>query len=97
VNYRRLNSVTTKDVYHLLRIDESLNQPEGSKRFCTNNLNAEYWQVELDPDDKNKTAFVTLEGLYECKASAILILMHQMCISTNKVSSVMLRSNKFQI
>ena len=65
VDYRRLNSVTTKDAYPLPRIDESLNQLRGCKWFCTLDLNAGYWQVELDPDDKDKTAFVTREGLYE--------------------------------
>jgi hypothetical protein len=33
----------------------------------------------------------------ECKTHTILILMHQMCISTNKVSSVMHRPKTLEI
>lgn len=65
VDYRRLNSVTMKDAYPLPRIDESLNQLNGAKWFSTLDLNAGYWQVELDPNDKPKTAFVTRQGLFE--------------------------------
>ena len=65
VDYRRLNSIPTKDAYPLPRIDESLNQLRGSEWFSTLDLNAGYWQVELDPCDKHKTAFVTRQGLYE--------------------------------
>lgn len=65
VDYRRLNSITTKDAYPLPRIDESLHQLRGAKWFSTLDLNAGYWQVELDPEDKKKTAFVTRQGLYE--------------------------------
>ena len=28
-------------------------------------MNSGYWQIELDPADKHKTAFVTRQGLYE--------------------------------
>lgn len=65
LDYRRLNSVTMKDAYPLPRIDESLNQLNGAKWFSTLVLNAGYWQVELDPNDKPKTAFVTRQGLFE--------------------------------
>jgi hypothetical protein len=33
----------------------------------------------------------------KCKTNTLLILMHQMCISTTQVSSVMLRSKKLEI
>lgn len=59
VDYRHLNSITMKDAYPLPRIDESLHQLRGAKWFSTLDLNAGYWQVELDPEDKKKTAFVT--------------------------------------
>lgn len=70
--------MTMKDAYPLPRIDESLNHLNGAKWFSTLDLNAGYWQVELDPNDKPKTAFVTRQGLFEfnvmpfglCNASA---------------------------
>ena len=65
IDYRRLNSATVKDAYPLPRIDESLDQLRGARWFSTLDLNAGYWQVEMDPADRPKTAFATREGLYE--------------------------------
>ena len=65
VDYRRLNNFTIKDAYPLPRIDESLDQLSGAQWFSTLDMNSGYWQIELDPADKHKTAFVTRQGLYE--------------------------------
>ena len=59
------NDVTMKDAYPLPRIDESLDQLSGSKWFSCLDLSAGYWQVEVDPEDKQKTAFLTRRGLFE--------------------------------
>ncbi|MCG8048996.1 MAG: reverse transcriptase domain-containing protein, partial [Candidatus Thiodiazotropha endolucinida] len=67
VDYRRLNDVTIKDAYPLPRIDESLDQLAGSKWFSCLDMNAGYWQVELDPEDRKKTAFISRKGLFEFK------------------------------
>ncbi len=65
VDYRRVNSVTVKDSYPLPRIDVTLDALGGSKWFSTLDLASGYWQVEVDPMDKCKTAFVTEGGLFE--------------------------------
>ena len=65
IDYRRVNDVTVKDAYPLPRIDESLDQLAGSKWFSCLDLSAGYWQVEVEPGDKQKTAFTTRRGLYE--------------------------------
>ena len=65
VDYRRLNSITTKDAYPLPKIDESLCQLNGYRWFCTLDMDSGYWQVELVQNDKHKTAFATRQGLYE--------------------------------
>ena len=65
VDYRRLNDVTKKDAYPSPRIDDTLDALAGAKMFSTLDLASGYWQVKLDPDDREKTAFVTLQGLYE--------------------------------
>ena len=67
VDYRRLNEVTIKDAYPLPRIDESLDQLAGSKWFSCLDMNSGYWQVELDPQDREKSAFISRKGLYEFK------------------------------
>ena len=67
IDYRRLNDVTIKDAYPLPRIDESLDQLAGSKWFSCLDMNAGYWQVELEPEDRKKTAFISRKVLFEFK------------------------------
>ena len=67
VDYRKLNSVTRKDAYPLPRIDDTLSTLAGSQWFSTLDLVSGYWQVEIDPSDKPKTAFCTTEGLFQFK------------------------------
>ena len=56
VDYRKLNSITRKDAYPLPRIDDSLDALNGSKWFSTLDLICGYWQVEMDENDRQKTA-----------------------------------------
>ncbi|GFX09061.1 retrovirus-related Pol polyprotein from transposon 297 [Trichonephila clavipes] len=67
VDYRKLNSVTKKDVYALPRIDDTLDCLKGAKFFSSMDLRSGYWQIEIDEADREKTAFITPEGLYEFK------------------------------
>ena len=67
VDYRRLNKVTVKDAYPLPRIDDSLEQLSGNAWFSTLDLCSGYWQVELSPEDRHKTAFATRRGLFQFK------------------------------
>ena len=59
VDYRKLNDLTRKDAYPLPRIDETLDALTGAKYFSTLALASGYWQVELDPQDREKSAFTT--------------------------------------
>ena len=65
VDYRRVNDVTIKDAYPLPRTDDALGQLSGSKWFSCLDLNSGYWQIEVDENDKCKTAFSTRQGLFE--------------------------------
>ena len=64
IDYRRLNAVTKLDVFPLPRIDDS-DLLSCSKYFSTLDLASGYWQVAMDDDSREKTAFVTHSGLYE--------------------------------
>ena len=65
VDYRRLNAVSKKDVYPLPRVDETLDLLGGAKYFTTLDFRAGYWQLEVRPEDREKTAFTTPFGLFE--------------------------------
>ena len=67
VDYRKLNSLTTKDVYPLPRIEDALSRLDGSNYFTILDMQSGYWQVEMSPEDRHKTAFVTADGLYQFK------------------------------
>ena len=65
VDYRKVNAVTRKDAYPLPRVDDTLDTLSGAKWFSTLDLISGYWQVEMSPQDREKTAFCTHEGLFE--------------------------------
>ncbi|UYV71727.1 hypothetical protein LAZ67_9000138, partial [Cordylochernes scorpioides] len=64
VDYRNLNSITVKDQYPLPRIDDCFDSLHGSRYFTSLDLCSGYWQVEVEEQDREKTAFVTPDGLY---------------------------------
>lgn len=65
VDYRRLNTISVKDVYPLPRIEETLSRMDNACIFSAMDLESGYWQVPMHNDAKAKTAFVTPGGLYQ--------------------------------
>ena len=65
IDYRHLNDKTKSDVFPLPRMDDLLDQLGKSKFFSTLDLASGYWQVQVHPDSREKTAFITHQGLYE--------------------------------
>ena len=65
VDYRRLNAVTRKDVFPLPRIDDLLDQLKGKTVFSILDAKSGYWQIKMERESQEKTAFVTTQGLYE--------------------------------
>ncbi|GBM54291.1 Transposon Ty3-G Gag-Pol polyprotein [Araneus ventricosus] len=66
-DYRKLNEITIKDSYSLPRIDDTLDALNGRQWFSTLDFKSGYWQVEIQPEDKEKTAFTTGQGLWQFK------------------------------
>lgn len=65
VDYRRLNAVTKKDIYPRPRIDDVIDCLHSASYFSSIDLQSGYWQIPMHPSDKEKTAFVTPDGLYQ--------------------------------
>lgn len=65
IDYRKLNNQTIKDAYALPNIEEMFSALTGSKWFSVMDLKAGYYQVEVEEEDKYKTAFVTPMGFWE--------------------------------
>jgi hypothetical protein len=67
VDYRRLNAVTKNDSYALPRVDDCLDSLGDAKFFTTLDANCGYWQIEVDPSDRDKTTFTSHRGLFRFK------------------------------
>ncbi|GBL80450.1 Transposon Ty3-G Gag-Pol polyprotein [Araneus ventricosus] len=67
IDYRKLNEIRKKDSYPLPRIDDTLDALNGSQRFTTLDLKSGYWQVEIRPEGREKTAFTTGQGRWQFK------------------------------
>ena len=67
IDYRQLNSVT-KDVYPLPRINDCLDAMATATLFSTFDLRSSYHQVQVAPQDRDKTTFICPRGMYRYRA-----------------------------
>ena len=68
IDLMKLNNLTVKDSYALPRIEETFDALHGAKWFSTLDIKSAHWQVEIEEQDKHKTAFVVGQlGFYECE------------------------------
>ena len=65
VDYRKLNQITVKNSFPLPLIDDMLTLLGKAKYFSSLDLKSGYWQVLMDENDKEKTAFACHKGLFE--------------------------------
>lgn len=67
VDFRQLNKITKKDSFPIPRIDSILRELNGSTIFSKIDMNSGYYQIEMNPKDKEKTAFAWKNNLYHFK------------------------------
>ena len=69
IDFRKLNSLTVKDSHPLPRICETLESLAGAAHYSTFDMNSGFWQVPMDEESKQYTAFTLGSmGLYECES-----------------------------
>ena len=69
IDFRKLNSLTVKDSHPLPCICETLESLAGAAHFSTFDMNSGFWQVPMDEESKQYTAFTLGSmGLYGCES-----------------------------
>ena len=69
IDFRRLNALTVKDSHPLPCICKTLESLAGAAHYSTLDLNSGFWQVPMDEESKQYTAFTLGSmGLYECES-----------------------------
>jgi hypothetical protein len=60
VDYRRLNAINVPDIYPLSWMNECIESLGEAVVFTTLDCNSGYWQIPVDPADREKTAFTSI-------------------------------------
>jgi len=78
VDFRKLNAITKKDFYPILRIDDIFDRLAGNSWFSSLDLKSGSWQVKIRSEDKEKTAFSIGKGLWQfiVMYSVFVMLLH---------------------
>nr|GEU57032.1 putative reverse transcriptase domain-containing protein [Tanacetum cinerariifolium] len=88
IDYQELNKLTVKNRYPLPRIDDLVDQPQGSSIYSKINLRLGYHQLRVNEGDISKTAFKIRYGHYEFQVmpfgltnapTVFIDLMNRMC------------------
>lgn len=65
INYIPLNKIAIKDHYPLPQISDLLAHLVNAKYFCALDCTEGFWQIPVEESDRNKTAFITPQGLFQ--------------------------------
>lgn len=69
VDYWRINKFTRKDVYPMPRLHHTPDALRRARYFSSVRLWSGYWQIPMADEDKDKTAFVTPDELFDCNVT----------------------------
>lgn len=64
LDFRQLNKVTERQAFPMPNVEEMLDTLHGTKYFSSIDLGNAYYQVELEKDSQEKTAFSTKSGQF---------------------------------
>ncbi|XP_068241185.1 uncharacterized protein [Palaemon carinicauda] len=67
IDFHKLNAVTKPESYPLPRIEDCLKSLGESPYLSKIDLEKGYWQVPLAEESRPLTAFITRDGLYQCR------------------------------
>jgi len=65
IDYKPLNAITISDPFPMWVVEDLINKLSGAKWFSLVDLKAGYWQIDMDPNSIQYTAFSTRSGHYE--------------------------------
>ena len=66
VDYKRLNAITIKDSSPLPNMEDTIQKLGGGYRYFSKlDLKSSFYQIPINDNDKEKTAFITPFGLYQ--------------------------------
>ena len=66
VDYKRLNTITSKDSSPLPNMEDTIQKLGGGYRYFSKlDLKSGFYQIPINDNDKEKTAFITPFGLYQ--------------------------------
>ena len=66
VDYKRLNAITIKDSSPLPNMEDTIQKLGGGYRYFSKlDLKSGFYQIPINDNDKEKTAFITPFGLYQ--------------------------------
>ena len=65
IDYRRVNEITAGDPYYMATLDEILERVGNSMTISKLDLAKGFYQIEVEPEAREKTAFITPFGKFE--------------------------------
>ena len=64
-DYRQLNSKTIPTAFPIPRLNELLDRLKGAEYFSVIDIRSAYYNIDVEENDQNKTAFVIPSGKFE--------------------------------
>ena len=65
MDYKKTNAITIVDAHLLPIVNDTVDKIERKKYYTSIDLASRYWQVEIDENSQDITAFIIPWGLYQ--------------------------------